>query len=348
MQWLAKLLLFSVLCLPLSAFALFEQCKDLFPAQQIPSTAQAGRDLCFDDFAIYYSPIDKKPIYAVERLNGEQLQAPHPRRTNQFYEEARLPFQERALLADYRGSGYDRGHNVPAGDMTHERGMAQSFSLANMMPQARQNNQGIWSKRVEEPTRMYIKRAQADVYVFTGSVGQAGSIGKGKVTIPTHIYKLVYDPTKKTAWGYWVENTDEAQMSPPISYAELVQKTGIDFHLPIDIGDRNPKEPSTPNSPNAQPKKLPTDSKQFVGGWYPIFFDQYSPEKVAALISNIKAGKVASVQIQYDRNLELAQQLAQEIQTQGLMQATLSQSSPPDSPTVSYERNRVTAIVRSK
>jgi endonuclease G len=348
MQWLTKLLLFSVLCLPLSAFALFEQCKDLFPAQQIPSTAQAGRDLCFDDFAIYYSPIDKKPIYTVERLNGEQLQAPHPRRTNQFYEEARLPFQERALLADYRGSGYDRGHNVPAGDMTHGRGMAQSFSLANMMPQARQNNQGIWSKRVEEPTRMYVKRAQGDVYVFTGSVGQAGSIGKGKVTVPTHIYKLVYDPTKKTAWGYWVENTDEAQMSPPISYAELVQNTGIDFHLPIDIGDRNPKEPSTPNSPNTQPKKLPMDSKQFVGGWYPIFFDQYSPEKVAALISNIKAGKVASVQIQYDRNLELAQQLAQEIQTQGLMQATLSQSSPPDSPTVSYERNRVTAIVRSK
>ena len=337
MKFLGKLLLLSSLWLPLSASALFDQCKDLFPAQQVPSTTQVGRDLCFDDFAIYYSPSDKKPIYTVERLNGEQLQAPHPRRTNQFYEEARLPAHERALLADYRGSGYDRGHNVPAGDMTRERGMAQSFSLANMMPQARQNNQGIWAKRVEESTRMYIKRAEGDVYVFTGSIGHAGSIGKSRVTIPSHLYKLVYDPNKKLAWAYWVENTDDAQMSAPISYAELVQKTGIDFHLSIEVSDSA--------ASNSATRAVP---RQSMGAWYPVFFDQYSPEKMAAIISNIKAGKVASVQIQYDRNVELAQRLAMEIGTQSTLQATLSQSSPPDSPNVSYERNRVTAIVRSK
>lgn len=337
MKFLGKLLLLSSLWLPLSASALFDQCKDLFPAQQVPSTTQVGRDLCFDDFAIYYSPSDKKPIYTVERLNGEQLQAPHPRRTNQFYEEARLPAHERALLADYRGSGYDRGHNVPAGDMTRERGVAQSFSLANMMPQARQNNQGIWAKRVEEPTRMYIKRAEGDVYVFTGSIGHTGSIGKSRVTIPSHLYKLVYDPNKKLAWAYWVENTDDAQMSAPISYAELVQKTGIDFHLSIEVSDSA--------ASNSAKRAVP---RQSIGAWYPVFFDQYSPEKMAAIISNIKASKVASVQIQYDRNVELAQRLALEIGTQSTLQATLSQSSPPDSPNVSYERNRVTAIVRSK
>lgn len=339
MKVLAKLLLFSSLWLPLSASALFDQCQDLFPNQQIPSTTQVGRDLCFDDFAIYYSPSDKKPIYTVERLSSQQLRASHPRRTNQFYEEARLPAHERALLADYRGSGYDRGHNVPAGDMTTERGMAQSFSLANMMPQARQNNQGIWAKRVEESTRMYIKRVQGDVYVFTGSVGHAGSIGKGKVTIPTHLYKLVYDPAKKLAWAYWVENTDDAQMSAPISYAELIQKTGIDFHLPIEVGESKSSKPV---------EKSSSEASSMVGGWYPVFFDQYSAEKLAALVSNIKAGKVSSVQIQYDRNLELAQKLAQEIQFQSALQATLSQSSPPDSPNVIYERNRVIVMVRSK
>ena len=339
MNFLAKLLLFSSLWLPLSASALFDQCKDLFPAQQVPSTNQIGRDLCFDDFAIYYSPSDKKPIYTVERLNGEQLQAPHPRRTNQFYEEARLPFHERALLADYRGSGYDRGHNVPAGDMTSEKGMAQSFSLANMMPQARQNNQGIWAKRVEEPTRMYIKRAVGDVYVFTGSVGHSGSIGKSRVTIPSHLYKLVYDPNKKLAWAYWVENADGAQMSPPISYAELVQKTNIDFQLPIEVIDSKASKPDG---------KGASESRQSIGGWYPVFFDQYSPEKVSAIVSNIKSGRVTSIQLQYDRNTELAQKLAQEMREQSTLQVTLSQSSPPDSPNVSYERNRVTAIVRTK
>jgi endonuclease G len=220
---------------PLSAFALFEECKDVFPRQQIPSAQEAGRDLCFDSFAIYYSPIDKKPIYAVEKLSREQLLAPHPKRSNQFYEEARLPRAERSLLSDYRGSGFDRGHNAPAGDMTNERAMAQSFSLANMMPQARQNNQGIWAKNVEEPTRLYVKRTAGDVFVYTGSTGNIGSIGISRVTIPSHLYKLVYDPSKNLAWAYWIENTNEATMSPPITYQDLVQKTGIDFRLPLTL-----------------------------------------------------------------------------------------------------------------
>ena len=223
--------------------------------------------------------------------------------------------------------------------MTRDRGMAQSFSLANMMPQARQNNQGIWAKRVEEPTRMYIKRAQGDIYVFTGSTGQAGSLGKSKVTIPTHLYKLVYDPAKKIAWAYWVENTNEAQMNPPISYGELVQKTGIDFQLTLD---------SSNSKSSKQTEIAKPDGRQLIGGWYPVFFDQYSPQKVRAMITDIQSGRVASIQIQYDRNEELARKLAEEIQAQGLMQATLLQSSPPDSPAVSYERHRVTAIVRNK
>ncbi|WP_231969673.1 DNA/RNA non-specific endonuclease [Polynucleobacter necessarius] len=245
MKFLRSLFTVLVLSAPLtslSAQAAFEDCKDLFPDQKVPVATQVGRDLCFDSFAIYYSPLDKKPIYTVEKLNKEQLSAPHPRRSNQFYEEARLPFSERALLADYRGSGYDRGHNAPAGDMSNERSMAQSFSLANMMPQARQNNQGIWAKNVEAPTRAYVKRAPGDIYIFTGSTGNSGSIGKGRVTIPSYLYKLVYDPSKKTAWAYWIENTNEARMTPPITYQELVQKTGIDFQLLI-TGRRSPYQP---------------------------------------------------------------------------------------------------------
>jgi len=323
---------------PLSAFALFEECQDLFPKQQAPITQQAGRDLCFDSFAIYYSPTDKKPIYAVEKLSREQLLAPHPRRSNQFYEEARLPFAERALLSDYRGSGYDRGHNAPAGDMTNERSMAQSFSLANMMPQARQNNQGIWAKNVEEPTRLYVKRAAGDVYVYTGSIGNSGSIGSGRVTIPSHLYKLVYDPNKNLAWAYWIENTNEANMTPPISYQELVQKTGIDFQLPLNTKGAAPKAAA------AEPRPIGA----MVGGWYPIFFDDYSSMKVDQLIRNVKEGGVASIEIQYDHNGELAQKIAAQIASQTQITPTLTQSSPPDSATVTYERKRVTVIVRSK
>ena len=344
MKLFRNLLALVALCASLSALAAFEDCKDLFPAQQIPTTPQAGRDLCFDGFAIYYSPQDKKPIYTVEKLNKEQLSAPHPRRSNQFYEEARLPFAERSLLADYRGSGYDRGHNAPAGDMSNERSMAQSFSLANMMPQARQNNQGIWAKNVEEPTRAYVKRAAGDIYVYTGSTGSNGSIGRSRVTIPSHLYKLVYDPSKNTAWGYWIENTNEARMTPPITYQELMEKTGIDFHLPIT---NDLSKGSAGANTGSEPLKIKAQ-QPLVGGWYPVFFDDYSTSKLNSVISNIKSGKVSNVQIQYDRNETLAKQIASQIETQTNLQPSLIQSSPPDSTSVTYERNRVTLIVRSK
>jgi endonuclease G len=132
-------------------------------------------------------------------------------------------------------------------------------------------------------------------------------------------------------------------MNPPISYGELIQKTGIDFQLPI-----NSNENSNESKSNQQAEVAKSDGKQLIGGWYPVFFDQYSPQKVKAIISDIQSGRVASIQIQYDRNGELAQKLAQEIQAQGLIQATLIQSSPPDSSAVSYERQRVTAIVRTQ
>ena len=338
MKSFRKFITLLALLASLGAHAAFEECKDLFPNQQVPTSQEVGRDLCFDSFAIYYSPTDKKPIYTVEKLSREQLLAPHPRRSNQFYEEARLPFSERSLLSDYRGSGFDRGHNAPAGDMSNERSMAQSFSLANMMPQARQNNQGIWAKNVEEPTRLYVKRAAGDVYVFTGSTGNSGSIGRNRVTVPSHLYKLVYDPSKNQAWAYWIENTNEALMSPPISYQELVNKTGIDFQLPVNK--------AMDKLPIALPEAKPNQT--IMGGWYPVFFDDYVPAKVGQLINAIKEGRVASIQIQYDRNSELAKKISTQIQSQTSIIPSLIQSSPPDSANVTYERNRVTAIVRSK
>lgn len=226
-----KIITSLILLVSLNTFAQFNQCLDYFPNKQIPAVSQTGRDLCFDSFAVLYSPATKKPIYVVERLNHERLQNKVDRKGSRFYEEARLRKSERATLADYKGSGYDRGHNAPAADMPNSSAMAQSFSLANIMPQAHENNRGIWAKAVEQATRKYAIRATGDVYVFTGSIGNAGTIGEGKVVVPTHLFKLIYDQNKNRAWAYWIENTNSAKMSPPITYEQLVQYTGIDFKL---------------------------------------------------------------------------------------------------------------------
>jgi len=219
----------------------FAACLEHFangvPPRVRNAEASRARPLCFDGFAVLHSGQTKTPIYAAAVLNRDRILAARKQeRTNIFFADARLPARERASLEDYRGSGFDRGHNVPAADLATQRGVAQSFSLANMMPQAPQNNQGPWAE-IEQATRKYILRAKGDVYVITGSLLLPGQchyalpncqIGNG-VTVPSHMFKLVYDPSTERAWAHWLPNTDDARPRKPIRYEELVARTGIEF-----------------------------------------------------------------------------------------------------------------------
>lgn len=69
---------------------------------------------------------------------------------------------------------------APAADMSTVEGMAQCFSLANMIPQAPKNNQKAWSS-IEKATRKYIKRADGDVYVITGPVFDINPSTMGRI-----------------------------------------------------------------------------------------------------------------------------------------------------------------------
>ncbi len=200
------------------------------------------RSLCYDAFAILHSGESKTPVYVAQKLNRASIADAGEKRTNRFFPDARLRSAERATLDDYKGSGFDRGHMAPAGDMPTAQAMAQSFSLANMVPQAPEHNRGVWAKSVEAATRKYASRATGDVYVITGpvyvpSIAESPSIGRGQVRVPKYLFKLVYDEPKNHAWAYWQENADGTKASAPISYAELVKRTGISF-LPSlnDIG----------------------------------------------------------------------------------------------------------------
>lgn len=121
-------------------------------------------------------------------------------------------------------------HMAPAGDMPTAQAMAQSFSFANTVPQAPMNNQRSWAG-IEKATRKYVMHAKGDIYVITGPVfeGSAESIGPGRVRVPKYLYKLVYDSSSGRAWAHWIENTNEARAGRPITYEELVRRTGIDF-----------------------------------------------------------------------------------------------------------------------
>lgn len=210
----------------------FAQCPQFFVNGKPPTVTprQKQRELCYEAFAILHSGETRTPIYVAQRLNRRSMEDAHEKRATKFFADARLPSAERAELDDYRRSGYSRGHMAPAGDMPTPTAMAQSFSLANMVPQDIQHNGGAWAK-IEQDTRQYVLRAKGDVYVITGPVftSESPRIGHNSVWVPTYLFKLVYDQVSNRAWAHWQENREGERASRPISYKELVQRTGIEF-----------------------------------------------------------------------------------------------------------------------
>jgi endonuclease G len=62
-------------------------------------------------------------------------------------------------------------------------------------------------------------------------------IGSGKVRVPKYLFKLVYDEDKNRAWAHWQVNDNATKGSAPISYGELVKRTGIEFLPGVKIGN---------------------------------------------------------------------------------------------------------------
>ena len=227
-----------------SATLNFSACRQFFAAGEPPvvSPRPTQRALCYDAFAILHSGESKTAVYVAQKLNRALVADADEKRTDKFFADARLRAAERATLQDYKGSGFDRGHLAPAGQMPTTQAMAQSFSLANIVPQAPKHNQGAWRVSVEDATKKYAARASGDVYVITGpvyspSISQSDSIGPGQVRVPTYLFKLVYDEGQNRAWAHWHLNDNATRASRPISYDELVRRTGIEFLPGVRLAD---------------------------------------------------------------------------------------------------------------
>ena len=97
---------------------------------------------------------------------------------------------ESATLSDYKGSGYDRGHIIPAADMKWSPdAMSASFFMSNMSPQDPSFNRGIWKKLEEQVGKWALENSE--IYIVTGPVltdGPYQTIGVNKVAVPKYYY----------------------------------------------------------------------------------------------------------------------------------------------------------------
>ena len=137
-----------------------------------------------------------------------------------------------AELIDYKGSGYDRGHLVPAGDMTQSAYiMSESFFMSNMSPQAPSFNRGIWRK-LESQIREW-SLIEDTIFVVTGPVfdTHGSSIGQNNVAIPKAYFKALYFKSSNKMGAFLLANegSSEALSTFQISVDELEIMVGIDF-----------------------------------------------------------------------------------------------------------------------
>ena len=141
-----------------------------------------------------------------------------------------------ARNGDYRGSGYSRGHLVPAGDFAvNQDGRDATYVLSNAVPQNQSLNAGKW-RQLESAIRAIAAQADA-TYIFTGPIfaGQViETAGAGQVAVPTHLYKvaLVIAGGRKAMYAAILPNgppNGEPLDSFTTSVDEVERVTGLDF-----------------------------------------------------------------------------------------------------------------------
>ena len=234
----------------------------VYPEFTNPKLSNNTQALCMDGFAVMYSGVSRTPLWSAEYLDRKRLQqAKEIDREDSFHEESRLPKSMRAKLSDYSGSGYDRGHLAPNGNMANRSQQYDSFSLANIAPQSPRNNRYIW-RNIESATR-YLTQQYGEVYTITGVAFTSKKTKQlaDRVLVPSHFFKAVYIPASNQAGVYYAPN-DESERIEVISLDELTAKIGIDvlpvldvqtkaqaFDLPLKAGDSS----DLPETPQEEP-----------------------------------------------------------------------------------------------
>ena len=163
-------------------------------------------------------------------------------RVDNFRPDYRVPKMFRADLADYKGSGYDRGHLVASANQWEvELQNSETFLLSNMSPQIPGFNRGLW-KKLEEAVRTLNERENIlETYVICGPIFYfdkatelIGSEDDNGVTLPIpHAYfKSILTENNRGTLDLWSfilpnEKSDKPLESFLVPTIKIEQYAGI-------------------------------------------------------------------------------------------------------------------------
>jgi endonuclease G len=207
-------------------------------------------------YVLEHSSVDKIPLWVCESVSADQLRG-HLARSNRFNADPDL-HGPKAYPKDYAGSGYDRGHQAPAGNQTVDPELKdQTFYMSNMAPQRPSLNRGIWEV-LEDKTRAWVFR-YGHAYEWTGPIRcdpvlprppdakvdcQRQTIGEHEVAVPLYFYKiiLVQDQSTWKAIAFVLPNTEFKRPYDLKSYIASIEcietLTGIEFMPRMSASDR--------------------------------------------------------------------------------------------------------------
>jgi len=218
-----KKLLLILAVLPVSLFA---QVFNYLP------TSTTNQIVRHTYYTLSYSEEHEQAEWVAYELTKDRVYGTSGR-TDNFREDRKVGTGS-ASLNDYKRSGYDRGHLVPAGDMNFSStAMSESFYMSNISPQHPSFNRGIW-KNLESQVRSWALKND-HIYVITGGILNSSSdaIGANSVTVPDYYYKVVFDYTepKIKMIAFLIPNQkcekNLNQYVCSIDYLESI--TGVDF-----------------------------------------------------------------------------------------------------------------------
>ncbi len=199
----------------------------------LPRGGESGERVTRTAYTLNYNERHEVANWVAYALRPEHLRD-CVGRANNFREDPDLRSGS-ATLEDYAGSGYDRGHLAPAGDMKWSaEAMRESFYLSNITPQTSSMNRGRWSS-LEVVVRAWAKGARETI-VVTGPIlrRRLRQMGPSRVSIPEEHFKVVLVHTRRgarKAIGFIMSQSpsenDLSLYALPVRVVE--EQTGLDF-----------------------------------------------------------------------------------------------------------------------
>lgn len=245
-----KKLLLSLLVVCSTAFAWEQRPPRPVDQCQIHSpygwaqTARQAQPICREAYLVAYDAAAKIPAYVAYTLLPQNALGCWPR-TNAFVADASVP--NGARPDDYAGTGYDKGHAAPDGDLSWSQIVEyESFLMTNMYPQHGSLNRGIW-KLLETSVRGWAVQQNQAFTIFVGAFYGAGdpTIGNG-VVVPHGYYKIVINNNTGALAGWAFPHTkpyqnlgnDLTKFRMPV--AQIQQQAGVQFKFPANARELPP------------------------------------------------------------------------------------------------------------